>query len=71
MVSVTLTSLWINEDVGSETIEDCLDNHEEVVKVVVIVVFVVVDTALRGRPHATLRLPFNPAKIMNTLLTFS
>lgn len=66
MVSVTLTSSWINEDIGSETIEDCLDNHEEVVKVVVIVVFVVVDTALRGSPHTTLRLPFNPAKIMNT-----
>lgn len=62
---MTLTSSWINEDVGSETIEDCLDNHEEVVKVV-IVVFVVVDTVLRGSPHTTLRLPFNPAKIMNT-----
>lgn len=72
--SVTFTSFWLNADVGSvdETTED---NSELAVGVVAIMVgvdslaaaVVVVDNAVaRGLPHTTLRLPFNPPKIMNT-----
>lgn len=65
VVLVILILLWINEDVGFEIIEDCFDNYEEVVKVVVIVVFVVVDIVLRGSLYMILRLLFNLVKIMN------
>lgn len=67
MLSVTFTSFFIVAVVGSvdETSEDSRGIAVEVIVVVVDSVATAV-VVTRGLPHTTLRLPFNPPKIMNT-----
>lgn len=64
---MTFTSFFIVAVVGSvdETSEDSRGIAVEVIVVVVDSVATAV-VATRGLPHTTLRLPFNPPKIMNT-----
>lgn len=70
MLSVIFTSFFIIAVVGSvdETSEDSRGIAVEVVVIIVVVVDSVVAAVVvtRGLPHTTLRLPFNPPKIMNT-----
>lgn len=67
VVSVTSPPFWIIADVGSvdDSSEDCFDNCKTVVEVDV----VVVDSAEKGLPHTTLRLPFNPPEITREKLS--
>lgn len=64
---MTFTSFFIVAVVGSvdETSEDSRGIAAEVIVVVVDSVATAV-VVTRGLPHTTLRLPFNPPKIMNT-----
>lgn len=64
---MTFTSFFIVAVVGSvdETSEDSRGIAVEVIVVVVHSVATAV-VVTRGLPHTTLRLPFNPPKIMNT-----
>lgn len=69
VLSVTFTSVFIVAVVGSVdgTSEDSRGIAVEVVVFVVVVDSVATAVVVtRGRPHTTLRLPFNPPKIMNT-----
>lgn len=66
---MTFTSFFIVAVVGSvdETSEDSRGIAVEVVVFVVVVDSVATAVVVtRGLPHTTLRLPFNPPKIMNT-----
>lgn len=64
---MTFTSFFIVAVVGSvdETSEDSRGIAVEVIVVVVDSVATAV-VVTRGLPHTTLRLPFNPPKMMNT-----
>lgn len=69
MLSVPFTSFFIIAVVGSvdETSEDSREIAVEVVLIVVVVGSVAAAVVVtRELPHTTLRLPFNPPKIINT-----